>query len=181
MPDIGEIKKGTEIGKKSTHKYIYQPCLKCLKPRWVCLVDITKNGYSQPRNPLCHLCANWKNGRMSAGHGYISLWISSDDFFYPMRAKSGNRVLEHRLVMAKHLGRCLQSWELVHHKNGIKDDNRIKNLQLVTDERHNQITILENRIKYLENRVTILEAENVLFYERAKQEAVANRKLGEGK
>jgi len=44
-----------------------------------------------------------------------------------------------------------------------KQDNRIGNLQLVSDDRHNQITILENRIQFLEQRVTMLEAENILL------------------
>jgi len=41
--------------------------------------------------------------------------------------------------------------KIVHHKNHKRDDNRIENLQLVSDDRHNQITILEVRIKYLES------------------------------
>jgi len=65
--------------------------------------------------------------------------------------------------MAKHLGRCLHPWEIVHHKNGVKDDNRLENLQLVTDDRHRQITLLENRIKFLEDRVVLLEGENELL------------------
>jgi len=106
---------------------------------------------------------NWNGGRRAAG-GYVLIRLYPNDFFYPMTRIDGY-VMEHRLVMAKHLGRCLQPWELVHHKNHRRNDNQFENLQLISDDRHKQIIILENEINHLKKRVTLLEAENVLLRE----------------
>jgi len=153
MALLGEIRKGEEIDKTPRSNYVFQSCADCGKERWVRL----RNG--EPVNIYCPDCCQrgerhhyWKGGRSKEGGGYISIWVHPNNFFYPMCDHQG-RVLEHRLVIAKHLGRNLHSWEIIHHKNHIRDDNRIENLQLVSDDRHKQLTLLETRIRKLETKV----------------------------
>lgn len=164
---VQEIVRGTDLGFRNHNRYVFQPCADCGKERWVMLKRI-----AEPNEVRCRSCSlrnkfgseshRWRGGIITTWHGYRQIFLYRDDFFYGMTNKDGY-VMEHRLVMAKHLGRNLHSWEIVHHLNGIKDDNRLENLQLVSDDRHKQITILENRIKTLERRVTLLEAENMLL------------------
>ena len=51
---------------------------------------------------------------------------------YIMRNVNGRYIMDHVLIMEEHLGRKLASGENVHHLNGIRDDNRIENLELWT-------------------------------------------------
>jgi len=70
----------------------------------------------------------WKGGRYKIQHGYVMVWD-------PKR----RHIKEHRLVVEKHIGRELLSCEHVHHINGVKDDNRIENLQIVSNSEHQHI------------------------------------------
>jgi len=139
MSQIGDVKLGREIGNPNKYiKFIWAACPRCDKSRWVYYSHYLQ---SEPeRRGLCPSCAQRENGEKCAVKrrvtlkGYILMRIPRESFFYPMANQYG-KVFEHRLVMAQHLNRCLLPWEVVHHINGIKADNRRENLQLLAEKR----------------------------------------------
>lgn len=88
------------------------------------------------------------------GHKYV------DRNGYVQLKKDGQIKAEHRVVMEEMLGRKLISGESVHHKNGIRHDNRPENLELwVGPVRYGQRAIdiycPQCNVSYWENRTSV--------------------------
>lgn len=163
MPTIGTIIRSREINRNGSRKYIWKACLDCGKERWIRLSG------EKPLSIRCSHCSNkknqqgknhsrWKGGKIITQEGYVLIWTESISAFALMRNRQGY-IPEHRLVMAKHLDRCLESWEIVHHKNHIRNDNRIENLELLSDIGHKQLSRLEMMINRLRDENKQLKVE----------------------
>jgi len=84
------------------------------------------------RTIFCSIsCANkaennpaWKGGEYKI-RGYVKVKAPG----HP-HADTASYMLEHRLVIEEDIGRYLEPHERVHHKNGIRNDNRLENLEL---------------------------------------------------
>lgn len=150
MPEIGEIKKGGEIKKTGTGQYIWVACPRCSVERWVDYRFYKRGKYRE--RGMCRSCSqSIRHPEISKGwldrFGYKHIALRKTDFFYPMTDQKGY-VREHRLVVAKVLGRCLHPWETVHHKGakyprGSKEDkadNRYpENLELTCEADHHHL------------------------------------------
>lgn len=73
---------------------------------------------------------NWKGGIIHKGN-YVLILMPT----HPKADKLGY-IREHRFIMEKKIGRFLHSWEVVHHINGIKNDNHPDNLILMIRKEH---------------------------------------------
>jgi len=100
------------IGREGVKKGEYRRFIKCHHNR------VLKLGY--------------KGGQLKH-HGYV--YIYAPNHPRPTQAKYIKRS---RLVVEERLGRHLESWEHVHHVNGVRDDDRPENLELTTLSKHNR-------------------------------------------
>ena len=91
----------------------------------------------------------WVGGRHTSEDGYIRVWLSADDPFVSMAnkhsgANGAGYCLEHRVVLARKLGRPLEEHETVHHIDGDRTNNKLSNLQL-RNARHGKGIVLRCR------------------------------------
>ena len=89
----------------------------------------------------------FRTGRRIVARGYVQVLVPKTHPWACMRNLKGY-VLEHRWVMAQHLGRPLFPYETVHHRNGNHADNRIENLELWEGSHGNGQRIEENHVPH---------------------------------
>jgi hypothetical protein len=104
--------------------------------------------YKHRHSPKAEQHYHWKGGvRISIG--YIYLWKPDHHF-----ADVDGYVREHRLVYEEYHKCCLLRWAIIHHINEDTKDNRIENLQVVSNREHPGIhnKTRQNRLNHYDRR-----------------------------
>lgn len=122
----------TDCGRTLDLTYRRSRCHAC-RDQDVCTCGRRK----QKSSARCEVCwrllqagpsnGNWRGGTTRHNAGYVMRKTPG----HPRGGKSGY-VFEHILVVEELLGRHLHPAETVHHRNGVRDDNRPENLELWT-------------------------------------------------
>lgn len=120
----GDPLGGPGSGRVPTHQHCtVEGCQKPHTAQGMCQMHYRRNAlYGDPNTVV----GNKRSGKKYINDtGYVLVY----DPEHPNSTVNGYG-LEHRLVMSNHLGRTLLDTEQVHHKNGVRHDNRLDNLEL---------------------------------------------------
>lgn len=106
---------------------------------------------------------------------YKVVRLKKDHPYRSMCGRSG-ATGEHRLVMAEHIGRPLNSKEIVHHVDGNTVNNNISNLRLLSYKEHMIVTdrddlrsyipVLETKIQSIKDALALMERDHAGLFER---------------
>ena len=129
-------------------KIVYQGSKRC---RSCFLKLLAKEGRPKGKDS-----STWKGGRHKA-KGYIYIYARE----HP-HCNSNNRIAEHILIWEQAHNQYLPDGWVVHHINGIRDDNRLENLYAMPKKNHHSYLLLnevKKRLRVVENELKRIKSQ----------------------